>query len=198
MVFNLLYKNIILCERSDIYLMVKVYFKNFVNAVVKIRKTTILIVFLLLLIIYMAAFVSPKIYAIAQLQEVTDKDYVAFLSDSDVSSIKKTRDNCRYISIRFKVVAPILLIRDVKFQRVNLKDYLDETQYINETDEILFMGNYNYNINNEFFDGIDVYLDGMTDEKLKDFFGDYKIEVTWANVFNTHYKKVIYLKDCFE
>lgn len=52
--------------------------------------------------------------------------------------------------------------------------------------------------NNEYAEGTDVYMDGMTDEKLKNFFGDHKITVSWRDLFNRKHKQIFYLKDYFK
>ena len=98
-----------------------------------------------------------------------------------------------------KVVKPILLVRDVKFDILTLQKYLSDTQYFNNTiNEIKFLGQYSSSGNNEFAEGIDVYMDGMTNEKLLNFFGDHKITVTWVDLFNRKHKQVLYLKDYFQ
>ena len=111
---------------------------------------------------------------------------------------KKTRDNCRLISVYIKVVKPILLLRDVKFDNLTLQKYLFDTQYFNHTiNEIKFLEHYSSSDNNAFAEGIDVYMDGMTNEKLKNFFGDDKITVTWVDLLNRKHKQIFYLKDYF-
>jgi len=165
----------------------------------KNRKNLILFLFVLFLIIYLATFASPKITLIAQIQNVTDMDYNMFIDINDEIPLeKKTRDNCRFISVSIKVVNPILLVRDVKFDNLTLQKYLFDTQYFNNTiNEIKFLGQYSSPSNNEFSEGIDVYMEGMTNEKLKEFFGDDKITVTWVDLFNRKHKQILYLKDYF-
>lgn len=175
------------------------FFKKFINIFMRNKRIAVTTIFLLLSIIYMATFVNPKIYITTQIQGVTDKDYDIFVWYSKVPLEKKTRDNCRFISIHMKIVKPTLLIKNIKIEKATLKAYLEETQYFSKASNRLeHLGSYFSNGNNESFDGIDVYLDGMTDEKLKDFFKDYKIEVTWVNVLTGQNKKTYYLKDCFQ
>jgi hypothetical protein len=174
-------------------------YKWFKDSIMKNKKITVLTIFLLSSIIYMATFITPKIYITTKIQSVTDKDYDIFVRYSKVPVEKKTRDNCRLISIHMKVVKPALLIKNIKIERVTLKEYLDETLYFsNVSNGFEHLGSYISNGNNESFDGIDVYMDGMTDEKLKDFFKDYKIEVAWSNVLTGQNKKIYYLKDYFQ
>ena len=47
-------------------------------------------------------------------------------------------------------------------------------------------------------DGIDIFLDGMTDEKVCNFFGDYKIEISWVDLLNREHKEYYYLKDYYK
>ena len=77
----------------------------------KNRKCLIIVLFVLFLIIYLATFASPKITLTSQIQNVTDMDYNIFVDiDDGIPLEKKTRDNCRLISIYIKVVKPILLV----------------------------------------------------------------------------------------
>ncbi len=86
-----------------------------------------------------------------------------------------------------------------KIEKVSLKEYLDDTQYFNETySKFEFLGSYNSNSRYETSEGIDVYLDGMTEDKLKNLFDDYKIEISWVNLWNRQNDKIFYLKDYFE
>ncbi|WP_332557805.1 hypothetical protein [Clostridium sp.] len=174
-------------------------FRKFMNNIMKNKRLTVIIIALLLSIIYMATFVTPNVYITTQIQDITDKGYDAFVKNSKVPLEKKTRDNCRFISINMKVTKPILFIKNVKIEKVTLNEYLDEIQYFNnETNEFKHLGSHFSSSNNKFFDGIDVYSDGITDEKLKDFFKDYKVEITWTNVLTGKNKEVYYLKDYFQ
>ena len=74
-----------------------------------------------------------------------------------------------------------------------------DTQYFNHTtNEIKFLGQYSSAGNNEFSEGIDVYMDDMTTEKLKNFFGDDKVIITWVDLLNRKNKQIFYLKDYFQ
>ncbi len=127
-------------------------------------------------------------------------DYNIFVDINDgIPLEKKTRDNCRFISVYLKVVKPILLVRDVKIDNPTLQKYLFETQYFNPTiNQIKFLGQYSSPGNDGFAEGIDVYMDGMTNDKLKNFFGDDKITVTWVDILNRNHKQIFYLKDHFK
>ncbi|MHB8127695.1 MAG: hypothetical protein ACYDEX_01665 [Mobilitalea sp.] len=175
-------------------------FKELVVIIKKNKKMAIIIVILLVSIIYLATFASPKIDVIVQIQSVTDKDYDIFVDINDSIPLeKKTRDNCRFISVAIKTVKPIFLVRNFKIKYIGLSTYLLETSYFNKfTNKVEFLGQYTSSGNNTYAEGIDVYMDGMTDEKLKDFFKDYRIEFTWDNLLTGKGKKVFYLYDLFE
>ncbi len=174
-------------------------FKDFKGKIIKYKKLFIISFILFLFIIYMAAFISPKIYVTAQIHSVTDLNYENFVKSSNIPSEKITRDNCRFITVYVKILKPFFFVRNVKIEKVSLKEYLDDTQYFNETySKFEFLGSYNSNSRYENSEGIDVYLDGMTEDKLRNFFNNYKIEVSWVSFWNRQNKKIFYLKDCFE
>jgi hypothetical protein len=181
----------------------KLSYKNFISLIKdkKYRTYFIVVLFGLFFTINWAIFASPKIYLTTQIKNVTEKDYNIFIVNNDgIPLEKKTRDNCRFISVNIKIEKPLILARNVKLEKVTLEEYLDETQFLNKnTNEFHALGTYTAsNLHNESAEGIDVYLDGMTDEKIKKFFGDYKIEVSWIDLFNKKHKEIFYLKDYFQ
>lgn len=174
----------------------KMPFRKYIEVGAKNKKIIGITICLLLAFIYMATFVTPKINITTQIQSVTDKDYDIFVKNSKVPLEKQTRDNCRFISINMKVVKPKLLIQNIQIQKDTLKEYLANTQYFNKpTNEFQHLGSHFSYDNNSFFDGIDVYSDDITEEKLKDFFKDYKVEVTWTNILTGQNKEIYYLTD---
>jgi hypothetical protein len=100
----------------------KIPFRKFIDFIIKNKIFTVIAMLLLLSIIYMSTFVTPKIYITTQIHSVTDKDYDLFVRYSKVPSEKKTRDNCRYITISIKVVQPALLVQNVKIEKAFLKE----------------------------------------------------------------------------
>ena len=159
----------------------------------KNKKRVIGIILLLVFIIYMTTFITPKVYITTQIKSVTDKDYEMFVKYSPVVSEKKTRDNCRYIYVQVKVVTPLLLFKNVKIEKDTLQEYMSKS-----SNDVQFLGRYYSDDKKEYFDGIDVYSDGISDEKLKNIFKDYKIEVSWIDLWNGQSNEIYYLKDYFK
>lgn len=183
--------------------MLKVAYKN-VKSIIKDKKNrTRLIVVLvgLFFTINWAIYASPKLYLTTQIQSVTEKDYNLFIKNNDgIPLKKKTHANCRFISVNLRIEKPLVLARNIKLEKSTLEEYLDETQFLNKAAyEFHALGTYtSSNLRNESAEGIDIYLDGMSDERLKKFFGNYKIEVSWRDLFNRKHKEFFYLKDYFE
>jgi len=181
----------------------KTFFKNFNKMLMdkKGRKRLITILLGIFLILYLISFASPKIYLEAQIKSVTDKDYDIFLKNNDGIPLEdKLRENCRLFSIRMQLKNPFLIARNVKVNKVTPLEYLQEKVFLDKTaDEFHNLGSY-FATNNtqETHDAIDVYLKDITDEKLENFFGDYKIEISWVDLLNRKHKEYYYLKDYFE
>ena len=150
----------------------------------------LLLLLFLLFIINMVTFMTPKVYITTKIRPVTDKDYGMFIKNSTVPIEKKTRSNCRSIYVQVKVVTPLLVIRDVQIGGDTLQEYLYKSN-----SDVQFLGRYYSDSKKEYSDGIDVYSDGISDEKLKDIFKDYKIEISWRDLWNGHRNNVYYLKD---
>lgn len=170
--------------------------QKLMRSYLKNLKYVIMIGLLLLIPIYISTFAAPKIYLTTSIQNVTEKDFVIFLKHSDLPIEKKNRNNCRYISVQLKAVKPILLVKDLRIEKLSLRDYLNETQNLNnQTEKVQYLGGYYSEGISMFFDGTDVYLEDMNDEKLRRVFDDYKIKVTWVNLFDQENTKIFYLKD---
>ncbi len=158
------------------------------------------------LISYLAIYVQPKVSLTAQIKPVTEKDYNLFLQYSHNGYVgyapleNRTRENCRLLTVELQVRTPFLLVRDVNIRKDNLNRYLDDKLYFDNTaDEFYELGSYYFtDNNNHLIDGLDIYLDGMTDEKVYKFFGDYKVEITWIDLLNRKHKEYYYLKDYYK
>lgn len=158
------------------------------------------------LIIYVVMYAQPKVYLAAQIKPETEKDYNLFLQYSqhgyggNAPLESRTRENCRLLTIELQIKKPFLLARNININKDNLNKYLDDKLYFDKTtDEFHGLGTYYYTDNNyHSIDGIDIYLDGMTDEKVCNFFGDYKIEISWVDILNRKHKESYYLKDYYK
>lgn len=151
----------------------------------------------LLIVLYLLSFVSPKIYITTELKNVLDKDYDIFINNNDdISEDKKTRDNCRFVSLSLKIKRPPLLIRNINIERISLEDYIREYVFYNDLEnELKSMGHYLYSGNIDFSEGINNYMDDLTKEKVKDIFNDYVLIVKWNDFFNKNHSQVYHMSD---
>ena len=181
------------------------YFRNFFTKKDS-RKRLLSILLLTALIIYLVMYAQPKVYLTAQIKPVTEKDYNLFLQYSqngyggNAPLESRTRENCRLLTVDLQVKKPFLLVRNINISKNNLNRYLGDKQYFDKTaDEFHDLGSY-YSTDNNYhsIDGIDIYLAGMTDEKVYNFFGDYKIEISWVDLLNRKHKEYYYLKDYYK
>ena len=169
------------------------------------RKLLFGILLMSALILFLASYAQPIIYLTAQVKPVTDKDYKLFLENSqhgyggNAPLEKRTRENCRLLTVELQIKKPFLLARNVKIDKDNLNRYLEEKQYFDKSsDKIHALGSYHLSDTNyHSIDGIDLFFEGMNDETVYRFFGDYKIELSWIDLFNKEHKEVYYLKDYY-
>lgn len=162
------------------------------------KVSTIIVIFVVMLFIYLALFAAPIINIKYQINEVREKNYKIFITNHNLPYEISSRNNCRNLAYSVKIIKPSIFISDVKIEVDSLEEYLDNAQYLSKREHIFKkLGSFTGRGRNHYVEGIDVFSEGMTDEKLKDFFSDYKIEVTWKNIINGKYKAVFYLKDYF-
>lgn len=175
-------------------------FTNRVN-----RRQLLRILLFTALIIYLVMYAQPKVYLAAQIKPVTEKDYNLFLqySQNDYGGNapleSRTRENCRLLTVELQIKKPFLLVRDVNISKDDLNRYLDDKLYFDKAaDEFHRLGSY-FSTDNYYhsMDGIDIYFDGITDEKVRNFFADYKIEISWVDLLNRKHKEYYYLIDYF-
>lgn len=179
------------------------YFRSFFNNK-GVRKCLLGILLLTALIIYLVTYAQPKVTLTAQVKPVTEKDYQLFLQNSqhgyggNAPIESRTRENCRLLTVELKVQKPFP-VRNISINKDNLNRYLDDKLYFNKAaDEFQGLGSY-FLTDNKYHstDGIDIYLEGITDEKVYEFFGDYKIEISWVDLLNRKHKEYYYLKDYY-
>lgn len=177
--------------------MTHITFKDIIKTV-KTRKYIVAIVILLLFLLYSGTYTAPRISVTAQVHGVTDMNYDNFVKYTDIPSELKTRDNCRFITVYVKFQKPFIFTRNVNIKQLTLNRYLEDIQYFNgQEEEFKYLGGYSSGGRQEFSEGIDVYSKDITDDKLKDFFKDYRIEVTWVSLLGRKNKEIFFLKDYF-
>lgn len=171
------------------------------NALINHKKKTFTVIVILALSLYLGSFISPNIYIEAEIKAVLDRDYNMFINNNDdIAKEKKTRENCRFVNYSFKLNRPLLVIRNIKIKRVSMDQYIDEYIFYNQLDdEVKTLGKYfisdtKYN----YSEGLNIYIEGMTDEKVKDLLNDYIIEVTWKDLINREHKEYYRIIDYLE
>jgi hypothetical protein len=160
-----------------------------------------IILVIILLLLYLASFATPRLSLMADIQVVTEKDYKIFIQNNDgIPTEKKTRENCRFFTVEMEITRPFFFTRNMDINYENLGGYLMEEEFRNNTvGEFTFLGSYSANDSGyHTFDGIDIYSEGMTDTRLYDFFGDYRIELTWTDLFGKRHHQYYYLKDYYK
>lgn len=179
--------------------MINITSKEFFHFAIKNKNYFFKTLLLLIFICYILSFSAPRIDVTVKIHDVTDQDYNIFINNNDgIPLEKKTKDNCRFISIALKTTKPLFIVNSLKLENNSLRRYLEDKIYFENINNTNFLGQYTFSDNNEYAEGIDVYMDGMIDEKLKDFFSDYKIEVTWFHLLTGKEKEIFYLKDYFQ
>ena len=165
----------------------------------KIKIFTVIVIPLLL--IYFISFISPKIYIETNIGDVRDKDYNIFINNNDNIPVEnKTRENCRFISYSFKIRKPFILVRNIKIERISLDQYINEYIFYNQTDdEIKSLGKYLFSDNHyNFSEGVNIYIDELNEDKIKELIKDYVIEVTWKDLINRKHKQFYRIIDYLE
>jgi hypothetical protein len=158
--------------------------------VMRNKKYVIVIILIIAFVIYNLTFIEPKVYVTARITNVTDKDYELFVKYGKAPLKEKTRNNCRLINVKVKVVKPFLLLSNVEIQKDTLMEFLYFPSCRAQS-----IGSYYSESRQEYSQGVDIYLNGTSESGLKDIFKDYKIVVSWVDISNKHDNKIYYLKD---
>ena len=151
--------------------------------------------------IYLVSFISSKIYIETNIGEVLDKDYNIFVNNNDnIPTESKTRENCRFISYSLKIRKPFILIRNIQIERVSVELYINEYTFYNQLDgEVKSLGRHFVSDNRmNYSEGINIYIDELTEDKLKEFMKDYIIIVTWKDLINKQHKQLYRIIDYLE
>jgi len=99
------------------------------------------------------------------------------------------------------------MIRNVKVDRISLNQYIykytyynHEYIYYNQLDEqIKLLGKYFFSDNHlNFSEGINIYIDDLTEDKVKKLLKDYVIKVTWRDLINKKQRKFYRIIDYLE
>jgi len=81
-----------------------------------------------------------------------------------------------------------------------LDQYINEYTFYNRLDdEIKSLWKYLYSDNHySFSQGINIFIDGSTEDKVKKFLKDYMITVTWKDLINRKHKQFYRIIDYLE
>jgi hypothetical protein len=128
----------------------------------------------------------------AQITQISSADYERILNNEQVISQDKGIDRFRHISIEIKVIVPFGLgcFNNIKIVRDLLHKYLE-----NDEIQILSGGNFEHGNGMEYADNIEIYLKDMSEEQLRTMLKDFKVMVTWQDLWHLHNDKVFYLRD---
>ena len=134
---------------------------------------------------YISTYATPKVYISYKIDDVSEKNFNIFLNNNDnIPVSKKIRTNCRSFFVNIRVTYPYFVVRDVKIDNEFLYDYILNNTNKNENN-FISLGSYNGRGKNEYSEKIDLYMEGITDRIVKDFFSNYKIKLEWRSIFNT-------------
>lgn len=144
---------------------------------------------------------SKKTFSDIKIIASKHKDYNIFINNNDNIPVEnKTRENCRFISYSFKIRKPFILVRNIKIERISLDQYINEYIFYNQTDdEIKSLGKYLFSDNHyNFSEGVNIYIDELNEDIIKELIKDYVIEVTWKDLINREYKQFYRIIDYLE
>lgn len=175
------------------------HFKNILNNIKKMQSLFIVLIGIFLMVCF-AMCTSPRIYIENDIRAVTEKDFNTFYEKNDNIPIEmKTRDNCRSFSVDIQIKSPFIYVKSIKITRESLTRYLeDKVSADNVEDKFVVLGRtYATDIDYHVYESIDVFLNGISDDKVYDFFDDYTIEISWVDFMNRKHKKSYYLKNYY-
>lgn len=143
-------------------------------------------------LMYISSYVQPKIDFTAEITGISSDDYQRILENKQVLEDNGI-ENFKHINLELKVNNPIGLglINNVKIKR----DYLQ--QYFEGNDKILTLsgGGFEHGNGREFTDNIEIYSKALSETQLKDFLQDFRVTVTWQDIWHSDNKRILYLRD---
>lgn len=168
------------------------------------KKRIYLVVLLIgLLIACLIPFTMPRIKITAHIQSAQETESRTVSEYEMLPSSNISLDDYRFLLMDFKISKPLIFIHNLRIERESFEQYftgykLERTIYSSakKTNNEIFPDSFQSNISGyNFIDGVNLSMEGMTEEKLVDIFGDYKIVVTWVDLFRKPHQRVYYLKD---
>lgn len=144
------------------------------------------------LFLYFSTFIQPKIVFVPQINKISSEEYKEILNNRQVSPSEGI-EKFRNISLQIKIINPIFLIRDVKIGNKSnmLYEYIKNNSNIQELDGSYFeMGN-----GTQYNEVINLYLKNVSENDLKNIIGNFKVRVSWKNIWGSQNYKIFYLKD---
>lgn len=163
----------------------------------------ILLAVILLVIVtfflYFSTFVQPKIVFTPQINKISSEEYKTILNNGQVLP-DKSIEKFRNINLQVKVITPIGLIKNVDIEDTSLKAAMltsELNEYIKKNNNIQILDNSFFGLgsNKEYTENINVYLKNMTESDLKNIIGNFKVRISWENVWGSQDFKLFYLKD---
>lgn len=163
----------------------------------------IVIFFIGLIIACLVPFTNPRIKITARIQSAQESESRTISKYEKISSSNSSLDDYRFLLMDFKISKPLIFIHDLSIERESFEQYftgyqLERTIYSSakKTDNEIFPDSFQSISNGYYFiDGVKLSMKDMTEEKLEDIFGDYKIVVTWVDLFRKSHQRVYYLKE---
>lgn len=152
----------------------------------------VILLVIIILFLYFSTFVQPKIVFVPQINKISSEEYKTILNNRQVSPDKGIKE-FRNIDLQIKIVNPILLIRNVKLEgKTNMLN-----EYIKNNNNIQILDNSNFRMGNDtqYNENINIYLKNMSENDLKNIIGNFKVRVTWKNIWGNKDYKIFYLKD---
>ncbi|HVJ47628.1 hypothetical protein [Desulfitobacterium sp.] len=160
-----------------------------------LRVLPVLILFLIVLAycIYLFSYVEPKIDFKAQITEVSSADYQRLLENKQMVSQNKGIEKFKHISVDIKVTTPFgpAIINSINLEKDSLRQYLIKDDRI----QTLSGGGSDDTYKNEYSDHIEIYLKDISEEQLRTLLKDFKVKVTWQNIWHSYNERIFYLGD---
>ncbi|AGK95829.1 hypothetical protein [Clostridium pasteurianum] len=155
--------------------------------------SAVILLVIVALSLYFSTFVQPKIVFIPQINKISSEEYKTILNNRQVVA-EKGIEKYRNIDLQIKITNPILLIRNVKIEedRTNML-----YEYIKNNNNIQILDDSNSRMGNDtqYNENINIYLKNTSQNDLKNIIGNFRVRVSWKNIWGSQNYKIFYLKD---
>lgn len=150
--------------------------------------------FLIVTVLYYSGYIQPKIDFTAKITGISSQEYKTIVENKQVDVSNRRMEEFRKISVSIAVSQPFGVDFGIKIDRDILINYLRNNPKV----QVITGGSFEHGNGREYAENVEVLLNRISDEELRELLKDFKYKVSWRDTLKKKNYKIFYLKDYVE